>query len=315
MNKRIVILITAGLSLVGCGGSSSGSSAADETAQTLPSINTALNTQTAEGIWLIHSNQTRSYEISEVKTNLDSTSTIRQVVVMRQDAAETYSMPQCGLGLIKDRSRITLGSNVAQALNTQSYNIDLSLEDNLSLSGTVQATDETAGPAFSYTDKQQAVISGVKVSDSVSFAAAQELAIEFSGQFNDEAILALNDLDSPLVCFSTSAIKQSGSQIGQTSSSSADKILLEDEGGNTASFLKDVGLIGDEAIDDGVYTSNLMNLTSSGAASCAENDSDCTVTQSFTLSLGHTLDTVTANVQATNANSESLNISFSVAIK
>lgn len=321
---RIIAISTLVTLISACGGSDS-DDALHADLDPLPGANSSLDTQTAEGIWLIQSSQVGNYTLERANTNMNTVRSVRQFVVIKQQADGSYSMPECGLDLFKELNNISLrlkdsrvidsGSSYQRGNDEETYSLDFTFVDNLTFSGTIDLVLENSGEGFSYKDNKTAVISAVKVSDSMSFESADELSIAFNAQLNSATELALIDMAPAVSCLAVSSATYTGTQVGNVIAIHENAIYITDADDHEARFDLHVGDFGAEAITHESYSSTLTSLHGSGSLSCAANDDSCVLTSSLTLSQSSTSNSITANVAATNKDDESLNINFSVEIK
>jgi hypothetical protein len=314
--------------LTACGGTSSGTDSEVE-ATPLPEVNTSLDTQTPEGIWLVDIIQTSHYT-SKAKTDLNYIKDVQQLLVIEEQVDGTYSMPDCGVNQFKELKAIPLnvegglvntsGTNDIVGNSEETYAVQLSFEDNLKLSGIIDVIRKNVTGELFYTDEITTKISAVKVSDSTSFGSAEELSNAFNAQVNNGAVQLLSDLVSPINCFSVSTASSIGTQFGQASSSKSEAVYITDDEGNTASFRIENTALGEENIADKSYFSSLSSLQGQGAVSCAADDTDCSTIKSLSFDQGFIkeksrINGITADIHGINEKNESLKLKFVLEIK
>jgi len=326
---RIIAISTLITLISACGGSDS-DDALHADLDPLPGANSSLDTQTTEGIWLIQSSQVGNYTLERANTNMNTVRSVRQFVVIKQQADGSYSMPECGLDLFKELNNVSLrledsrvidsGFSYQRGNDEETYSLDFTFVDNLTFSGTIDLVLENSGEGFSYKDNKTAVISAVKVSDSMSFESADELSIAFNAQLNSATELALIDMAPAVSCLAVSSAIYSGSQVGNVADFQENAVYITDTDDNEAKFVLMGGNLAAEVITYKSYSSSLTSLSGSGEPSCATNDESCVLASSLTLiqssiTSGDSINGITANVIARSEDDESLNISFSVEIK
>lgn len=321
MNVKAIAITALVTCVTACGGSSSDSK------PTL-SINSALNSQTLEGIWLIQSKQVGRYTRAAVDTNLESVKSVQQFVVIEEQAEGSYSMPECALDLYNDGQNISLNTENIKNIeidesstrslsgnNEETSRLKLSFEDNLKFTGTIDVVKKGTALNFESTDERYASILAVKVSDSMSFELAEELSVTLNINFNNQAELTLTDLDPAVSCLAVSSANYVGPQLGLNILINQEQVLISNTAGNEISFQLDTGNMGSDDIRHEHYSSTLANFQSAGVPDCAANAEDCTLASNLILTQSSSINGIAASTEASNEDDDSLDVNLSVEVK
>ncbi|MEH6450537.1 MAG: hypothetical protein V7765_17835 [Oleispira sp.] len=321
MNVKAIAITALVTCVTACGGTSS------DPTPTL-SINSALNSQTLEGIWLIQSKQVGRYSRPAVDTHIESVKSAQQFVVIEEQVDGRYSMPECALDLFSDGQNISLNTENIKNIeidvsstrsfsenNEETSRLKLSFEDNLKFTGTIDVVKKDTSPNFESTDERYASISAVKVSDSLNFELAEELSVALNINFNNLAELTLTDLDPAVSCLAVSSANYVGLQLGLNISIDQENVLISNTAGNEVSFQLDTGNMGSEVIRHESYLSTFANVQSAGVPSCAANTEDCALASHLILTQSSSVNGITASTEASNEDDDSLAVNLSVEVK
>jgi len=287
----------------------------------LPVENSALDTNSPEGIWYVKASQkSNNPTLSTVSINNSDSF----LVISKQE--NNYVMSLCSSTIdmywLKDRQLIhqenkltfsgsSFFSTILEDALVDTYTVDFSHDNNLKLSGS---------SFFSY-DRDDLVLqeetnfAATKVSNATSFSSAEELVINFSSQHNSGGLLNIDDFDPEIKCISNSEKSHDISLGVNPYTSHESRSTIMDSSNSFSEFYKGKFTHSTKIHEAYYYHYALNDEFSQASGSCDDTDSPCNNITDFSFSNSSVNNSIMVAASATTLLGDSLVINLSIAIK